>query len=107
MNLYIIDSIKFTSDISTLTLKIQELKLINVKEILFKEDFIAVVPPHVANFLTKILKIKIESTKNTVTYNKGDKIIYLQLYNKIPKTQILTSKDIKSILYKFYLISII
>ena len=91
-----------------LTIKIEKISEEMVKELLSKQDFVSVIGHEsTAKFITEILGIEVPTNRIQIKVKKGDKIIVLQLLQRLPECKTLTKEELQQIPKRWFLVSIL
>jgi Domain of unknown function (DUF1874). len=90
------------------TVKIREVPVEEVKEILLSRQFVSAVGHEsTAQLLSQILNISIPVNRVVITLKPSDILIVFQLLTRLPEGKILTLEELKQLKYKFYIVELV
>ena len=88
-----------------LIIKIQKISEEMVKEILRKQEFVSAIGHEsTARLISKKLGIQVSANRIQIKAKKGDKIIVLQLLQRLPEGKILTEEELQQIPIQWFMV---
>ena len=91
-----------------LIIKIQKISEEMVKEILSKQDFVSAIGHEsTARLISKKLGIEVPANRIQIKAKKGDKIVVLQLLQRLPEGKVLSEQELQQIPTQWFLVSIL
>ena len=89
-------------------IKVQKISEEMVKEILSKQDFVSAIGHEsTAKLITEILGIQVPANRIQIKVKKGDKIVVLQLLQRLPEGKVLNEQELQQIPKQWFLVSIL
>ena len=88
-----------------LTIKIEKISEEMVKEILRKQEFVSAIGHEsTARLISNKLGIQVPANRIQIKVKKGDKIVVLQLLQRLPEGKILTEEELQQIPIQWFMV---
>jgi hypothetical protein len=89
------------------TLRVREVTIDEVRELLARGFEGAVGHESTAAFLTKLLGVEVKTERKQITIDANTILVVFQLLSRLPEGRVLTEEEIASVKYKFYVVEIV
>lgn len=88
-------------------IRIDEISLEEAKRLLSAGDFVSAVGHEAtADVVSRLTGVDIKFNRINIKLDKGDQLIVFQLLGRLPEGKILSEEEIKSLPYKFFLVTV-
>jgi len=107
MVVYLSNAFSLSMLTSDVLLRVKELSINEVRDLL-KESFMSAVGHEsTAQLLSQLLDISVPVNRVSISLRPSDKLVVFQLLTRLPEGKVLTLDELKQLKYKFYLVEIV
>jgi hypothetical protein len=88
-------------------LRVKEVGIEEIKELLAKGFESAVGHESTAAFLTKLLGIEVKAERKQITIDTNTVLVVFQLLSRLPEGRVLTEEELRAVNYRFYTVEVL
>jgi Domain of unknown function (DUF1874). len=89
------------------TIKVKEVSVEEVKQLLTKHYVSAVGHESTAQLLSQLLSINVPVNRTAITLKPRDVLIVFQLLTRLPEGKVLSIEEIQKLPFKFYVVEVV